>query len=426
MNTQRSPWYQKQRVLFGGALLASTLLLVSQHPAAPAQAVDLPTWEDVEAAKQNEAATAKKVTQIEKLLAAGEKKLEQLRGQYATAAEEMLQAEEALESAAFAAEDLATRTEESRAEADEAATAAGAIVSEIYRSGGVDRSLEFFLEEDTSTSDALLDRLGMMSQATERSTRIFEKAEETANTTDSLAKRAEVARQERERIRGEKDAKEQAAAEAVATQSDAVQAQESQQRELASQLAALKDSTAQTVAGYEERLRVEEEQRRQEAERLAREARERERSGGGGGPTAPPPGGGGSTGWVVPTSNYWISGYFGGDGVYGGMHTGLDFAANCGVPVVAASSGTVSVAGWVDNMGGNMVYLNQDNGYQTRYAHLNSWPPVSNGQYVSAGQVIGWVGTTGASTGCHLHFEARASQDNGWYGFVDPYPLVFG
>ena len=84
----------------------------------------------------------------------------------------------------------------------------------------------------------------------------------------------------------------------------------------------------------------------------------------------------------------------------------------------AASSGTVVFAGWAGS-GGNMVYINHPDGSQTRYAHMSSiW--VGRGANVGTGQGIGTVGSTGNSTGCHLHFETRNKQDLLYYGFVNP------
>jgi murein DD-endopeptidase MepM/ murein hydrolase activator NlpD len=75
---------------------------------------------------------------------------------------------------------------------------------------------------------------------------------------------------------------------------------------------------------------------------------------------------------------------------------------------------------WDGGGGGNMVTVNHASGWQTRYAHMIGWAVVSPGQYVNAGQVLGYVGNTGMSTGCHLHFEMRPNQDDGWYDFVNP------
>lgn len=86
-------------------------------------------------------------------------------------------------------------------------------------------------------------------------------------------------------------------------------------------------------------------------------------------------------------------------------HAGTDYAAPTGTPVKAAASGTVSVAG--NQRGyGKVVYIEHANGKQTRYAHL-SRILVKPGQKVSQGDLIGKVGSTGASTGPHLHFEVR-------------------
>lgn len=89
------------------------------------------------------------------------------------------------------------------------------------------------------------------------------------------------------------------------------------------------------------------------------------------------------------------------------LHSGTDLAAGCGTPVFASQSGTVAFRGW-DGTGGNSIYVNHGriNGsmWQTAYRHLSAFN-VSKGVSVSKGQVIGKVGSTGRSTGCHLHFE---------------------
>lgn len=86
-------------------------------------------------------------------------------------------------------------------------------------------------------------------------------------------------------------------------------------------------------------------------------------------------------------------------------HGGIDLAAPTGTPIYATHAGYVSVAGWAGGYG-NAVYLNGANGLQTRYGH-QSRLNVSPGQRVQRGQVIGYVGSTGRSTGSHLHYEIR-------------------
>lgn len=113
-------------------------------------------------------------------------------------------------------------------------------------------------------------------------------------------------------------------------------------------------------------------------------------------PTFTAPGGGN---FIWPASFVYVSQYF------AWYHPGLDLA-NPGAPaIIAADGGTVVVAGWPDNYGyGNRVVIDHGNGYQTLYAHLSN-VYVSSGQRISRGQSIGQMGSTGRSTGIHLHFE---------------------
>ena len=87
------------------------------------------------------------------------------------------------------------------------------------------------------------------------------------------------------------------------------------------------------------------------------------------------------------------------------MHTGLDFRSSMGDPVRATANGTVETAGWSGGYG-NMVEIDHGNGFATRYGHLSKID-VKVGQKIKIGQVIGRVGSTGRSTGPHLHYETR-------------------
>jgi murein DD-endopeptidase MepM/ murein hydrolase activator NlpD len=89
-------------------------------------------------------------------------------------------------------------------------------------------------------------------------------------------------------------------------------------------------------------------------------------------------------------------------------HTGQDFAAPAGTPALAVSSGRVSFVGW-DGGYGNLVRIRHAGGVETFYGHLSS-TSVTVGQKVKAGQQIGEVGTTGNSTGPHLHLEVRVND----------------
>lgn len=95
------------------------------------------------------------------------------------------------------------------------------------------------------------------------------------------------------------------------------------------------------------------------------------------------------------------------DPIYGTMrfHAGMDFSANIGTDVYATGDGRVVSAKWESGFG-NCIVIDHGFGYETRYAHLNGFK-VRAGQKVKRGEVIGYVGNTGKSTGPHLHYEVR-------------------
>jgi murein DD-endopeptidase MepM/ murein hydrolase activator NlpD len=124
--------------------------------------------------------------------------------------------------------------------------------------------------------------------------------------------------------------------------------------------------------------------------------------------SAPPSGGGGggthsSSGFIWPVSGPVTSGF---GWRWGRMHEGIDIGAACGTPIRAAAAGRVIYAGWMDGYG-NIVVIDHGGGLATAYAHQSSIY-VSSGS-VAQGQTIGAVGSTGHSTGCHLHFEVRVN-----------------
>ena len=90
---------------------------------------------------------------------------------------------------------------------------------------------------------------------------------------------------------------------------------------------------------------------------------------------------------------------------WGRMHEGIDIAAASGTPIGASAAGTVIYAGWLGGYG-NVVVIDHGGGISTTYGHQSSLA-VGNGSYVAQGQTIGYVGSTGHSTGPHLHFEVR-------------------
>jgi len=110
-----------------------------------------------------------------------------------------------------------------------------------------------------------------------------------------------------------------------------------------------------------------------------------------------------SSGLIWPVNGPITSGF---GWRWGRMHEGIDIGVPCGTPIHAAASGTVIYSGWMDGYG-NFVVIDHGNGLATAYGHQSAIY-VSGGS-VSQGQSIGAVGSTGNSTGCHLHFEVRVN-----------------
>jgi murein DD-endopeptidase MepM/ murein hydrolase activator NlpD len=134
-----------------------------------------------------------------------------------------------------------------------------------------------------------------------------------------------------------------------------------------------------------------------------------------GGCEAPAYGPIGTTSMIWPVWNNSVSGFD-----YSSYHRGVDLAAGVGTAVVAADNGTVIYSGWNDSGYGYLVEIDHNNGYSTVYAHLSEGTlAVICGAGINQGQFIALSGSTGKSTGGHLHFEVR---NNG--GFVNPFWII--
>jgi biotin carboxyl carrier protein len=123
-----------------------------------------------------------------------------------------------------------------------------------------------------------------------------------------------------------------------------------------------------------------------------------------------------TSGFIMPLENFRFTqdygcsslGFYSYDPSWGcSVHDGVDLAAPSGTPLVAVQSGTVVAAGWCDCGLGYYVEIDHGDGLHTVYGHMASQPYVSVGQQVAQGEVIGPVGSTGLSTGPHVHFMVR-------------------
>jgi murein DD-endopeptidase MepM/ murein hydrolase activator NlpD len=261
------------------------------------------------------------------------------------------------------------------------------------------------LMDGGTNADQLLSKLGNMSKMVERSAQVYDTAKAAQNEAQSLADQAEIAKAEREKLKQAADAAMQAAVAAQQVVADKLAANQDALTTMQAQLAALQDETARTVASYQQGVA-------EAIKRAQEEAAQRGIAVSDSGWTIP------AQGRIVdffgPRSPVWTS-----NGWSSSFHQGLDIGAGCGWNIYAVSGGTVIYAGWNGGYG-NFVQIDHGGGITSGYGHIVSGGiAVSRGQYVAPGQVIARVGTTGNSTGCHLHFELR----NGGSAF-DPLPFL--
>ncbi|WP_244209480.1 M23 family metallopeptidase [Rathayibacter festucae] len=431
--------------LRGTALVSAAVALVAGLlVATPAQAVEYPSWADVEAAKGNTQAAAAQVDSILSLIDGLQSEVAAAQQVAEQRGEEYFAAQQDFDDASDRATELEAKATASADQADAATQQAGLLAAQLYRTTGTDLSVNIFLDGEGGKADDLLGRIGNMTKLVERSNAIYEQASTTKNTAESLGDQAKVAQAEREKLRVAAEAKLAEATAAQAASEAALTEQQNQSIVLEQQLAALRDTESTTVAEYEagvaareaerQRILAEQEAARQAQAEIARQqaaaAREAAAAaaaaapsrGSGNGysaPVAPSPGGGSTavsdSGWVRPAAGR-ITGTFGprgslstGGGSTSSYHRGTDIAGGCGIPIFAAHSGTVTYAGWFGTYG-NWIEISNGDGISTGYAHIMPGGIyVSVGQRVEAGEQIAAVGTTGASTGCHLHYETRVN-----------------
>jgi len=122
--------------------------------------------------------------------------------------------------------------------------------------------------------------------------------------------------------------------------------------------------------------------------------------------------------WQLPVHSYHLTARFGEYGLWSSYHTGLDFAAPSGTPIYAVANGVISSASY-DGSYGNKTVQTLEDGTELWYCHQTSFV-VSTGEEVHAGELIGYIGSTGHVTGPHLHLEVRPGGGDP----VDPYDAL--
>ena len=346
----------------------------------PSWADDYPTWDEVSAARNDVAQAEALVRRIESQLAALQAEAERTRVESEAKGLIAQQAEEKFQAAAARADNLQEQADAANATATASEQRAGQMAAQLVRSTGEDFSANLFVSGDP---DQLLNGIGMSRKITEQSQAIYERAIVDRNTAQALTDQAEVAKAELEVL---KDAAAKAFAEAqaaaIAAQT-ALDEQLTRQAELQAQLVVLREKRAATEADYLAGVR----------ERYAAAGLDA-------GPIS-------DSGWVRPAAGYITSSYGWRTDPYYSFHTGTDIGAGCNAPIFAAHPGTVIYAGWFGNYG-NFVMIDHGGGLTTSYGHIvNGGILVSYGQQVGVAEQIAKVGTTGKSTGCHLHLEVK-------------------
>jgi murein DD-endopeptidase MepM/ murein hydrolase activator NlpD len=410
-----------RRAAIGAGALGLLAVGAVASPGIPAAfAASYPSWDDVQAAKANEAAKAAEVSRIQGLIDSLNAQVAATQAEAKRTSDVFYYAQQAFFEAAHKADDLQAQADQQAASAVDAANKAGRIAAQLYRNGGDDTSLQLFFAGSAASADDLLSRLGTMDKLIQRNQAVYADAVTARDSAKNLSNQAVVARDERDRLQKEAEAAMVAAQQAADAAQAALDEQEANLGTLQAQLAALQDTTAKTIADYQagvEAARIareaEERRQREEAERLAREAAAAAAAagnnggngGGGGG------GGGGGSGWVRPNWGWESSGYgpryvqCGNGYCASGFHEGVDLAQGCGSAIMAASSGTVTYAGYNGGYG-NYIRIDHGGGIGSGYGHIAPGGIyVRYGQWVNAGDIIAAEGNTGNSFGCHLHFE---------------------
>lgn len=348
-------------------------------------AKDYPSWNDVLKARNSVAAKQAQIVRIQGII-------KQLEGQVASteaiAKKKGAEFQKAVE--AYDAQDQKTQEYQSQADdaqqkADTTKKRAGQLAARLSRTGGSDLTATLFFNGDDATD--LLAQLGMASKITEQSHGLYDKAIQQQNTAQSLTDQANVARDALAELKAvaEKAQKEaQTAADAAAA---AYAEQQKNNATLQAQLATLKSNKIHTESEYVKGVK--------------------EQWGAGGAVEIS------SQGWARPAVGHVTSGFGSRVPPVSGVnpfHRGTDIGAGCNSPIRAAHTGVVVYAGWYGTYG-NFILIQHEGNIRTGYAHIvNGGVMVHAGQSVGVGQQIARVGSTGAATGCHLHFEVRINN----------------
>ena len=386
-------------ILAGGSVVGST---------SAAFATDYPSYADVQNARRSEAAKKAEIDTLTQLLVTLQAAVDSTQADAVQKGSDAEAAQQKYDDAAAKATKLKGQADDAQARADRSKREAGELAARLARTGGSDLSATLFF--NGSESKTLLSQLGLASMVKHQSVGIYEKAIQNQNIARALTDQADVAKGALKALASTAMTAAQAAAAAALAVAAALTQQQTHQVELNTQLAILVTNTNQTETEYAAGVEV---ARAARAAALAAQLA-----------AAPRAGQISAAGWARPAGGHISSPYGYRIDPYNGayaLHAGTDLAAGCGTPIYAAHSGTVVLAGPYGGYGNYVRIRNDDDpSYETAYGHIvNGGILVQIGESVQVGQNIARVGSTGMSTGCHLHFEIH---HNG--GTQDPVPFM--
>lgn len=359
--------------------------------AAPAAwATDYPSWTDVLAARNNEAAKKAEVARVESMLAGLEAAVASTQADAEAKGAVYEQARQKFDDASRKAEELKKQADLAQTQAAKSKTRAGQLASRLARSGGGDLTATLLFSGDNA--DNLLAQLGLASKVADQSQGLYSKAVQDQNTAQSLTDQANVAKNALGTLANEAQAAQAAAQAAADAAAAALAEQQANKARLDAQLATLQSDRIHAESEYLAGV----------------QAQWGAGAGLGAGQIS-------ASGWARPTGGH-ISSPFGPRippcRGCSSFHEGVDLTPGCNAPIFASHSGTVIYAGPLGGYGNFLEIANEDGtGVSTAYGHIvNGGTLVHSGDQVGVGQQIARVGSTGRSTGCHLHFEVRVNS----------------
>lgn len=360
--------------------------------------------------------TNAKIEKLEKKLPALRKALDEANERYNAAVVQQKIVADKLKAAIAQDEEITAEIAADELRVEELKVTLGALAREQYRGEGTSDSLAIVFGAESSTD--FVQRFAGQHSAARVQSNALDEIEEIAATNRNRGARQEAVREYIEELKVEadalvveaKEAKEEAATKKAAVD-DALAELEDLKAELAAQRA--------TAVAKQKDLEAKQEKVRDQIRDLVKKKLAEERKNNG----SPAPLGRGYLDF--PTANPYITSTYGMRYHpvlhYWRLHAGTDFRAYCGTPIYAAASGRVQWASSVYGFG-NQVMMDhgiiKGNSVFTSYNHLSRFA-VSTGQYVARGQLVGYSGTTGTSTACHLHFEVYLNGKT-----VDPMTIL--